>query len=312
LTILSINNQDYRIFDSFSEITVKKARELYKLSSKAPKELLDLYNEQSKGKELDEEVQKAFIDSLDNVTEELDEFFFKVLKMLSDIPADIINGIVKEDLRSCYNVYLYQFVFGVLYFPIEKREIKDTFEIMQETYCLPENKMVMGFDRPFCDETAGVFCDASDVDNNARQSEGGKYEFAELLTSIMYRKKDSKYSEDESLEAAELYKDILTCDVYHSALSKLSEINNALETLFPNLYQKGNGKVKKASKQSGLSHFGWMESISVVAEKGILNIAGITPFDSVKQTNLYTVMTHLSKMRASTEFERIYRENNTK
>lgn len=312
MTILGINNEDYRIPDSFSEITVKKARELVLLSNKAPKELLDIYRQQSKGEELDEKTKQYFIDSLDEVQPSLDEFFIDVLELLSDIPKDVIKGIAVEDLRACYNIYLYKFVFGVLYFPLDKEPIKESFSIMQEEYYLPLNREIMGFDRPFCDETAGVFCDASDADNNSRQSEFGKYQFAELITSIMYRKKGSKYSEEESLEASELYKDILTCDVYHSALTKLAEINKALETLFPNLYQKGNGKAKTASKKSGLADFGWLNSIVVVAEKGILNINGLTPLDSVKKTNLYDVMTILSNMRANTDFERVYKEINTK
>lgn len=310
MTILGINNNDYRVYDSFGEVAVKKARELYLLTKTAPKELLELYDEQSKGTELSDDIKEAFIESLDKIKDDLDKFFCKVLELLSDIPKDVIEGINKEDLRSCYNVYLYKFVFGVLHYPLETNEIQESFTIMGETYHLPNNREVMGFDRPFCDENAGVFCDASDVDNNARSSEGGKYQFAELLTAIMYRKKGEAFSEDDYLAASESYKDILTCDVYHSALSKLSEVNGALKKLFPNLYQKGNGKAKVASKQSGLSDFGWMDSISVVAEKGILTIAGLTPFDSVKMTNLYDVMTHLSKMRANTDFERIYRENN--
>jgi len=168
----------------------------------------------------------------------------------------------------------------------------------------------MGFVRPFCDENAEVFCDASDVDNNSRESDEGKYKFAELLTAIIYRKKGTEYSNEAALETSENFGDTLTCDVYHSALNKLSEVNMALETLFPNLYQKGNGKVKVASKKSGLSDFGWLNSIVVVAEKGILNKQGLTPLDSVKHTNLYDVMTILSNMRANTDFERVYKENN--
>lgn len=312
MIILGINKKDYKILESFSELTVKKARELVLLSNKAPKELLDIYKQQSKGEELDEKTKEAFIESLDKVQPDLDKFFVNVLELLSDIPKDVIEGIALQDLRACYNIYLYKFVFGVLYYPLDKGYLLESFTIMGEEYHLPLNREVMGFDRPFCDETAGVFCDASDADNNSRQSEFGKYQFAELITSIMYRKKGAKYSEEESLEASELYKDILTCDVYHSALIKLSEINKALETLFPNLYQKGNGKAKVASKKSGLADFGWLNSIVVVAEKGILNINGLTPLDSVKNTNLYDVMTILSNMRANTDFERVYKEINTK
>lgn len=310
MVVLGINNKDYRVFDSFSEVTVKKARDLYRLAVSAPKELLSLYEEQAKGKAIEGKIQEEFFDSLGKIQDDLDQFFFKVLELLSDIPSEVIDNINKDDLRACYNVYLYKFVFGVLHFPLDECEIYSDFHLMGETYYLPSNRTVMGFDRPFCDEKAGVFCDASDVNNNSIGSKYGKYGSAELLTAIMYRKKGDDYSGDDYLDVAESYKDILTCDIYHSALKKLSEVNNALSILFPNLYQKGNVKVKKASKQSGLSGFGWLNSIVVVAEKGILNKEGLTPLDSVKHTNLYDVMTILSNMRANTDFERVYKENN--
>tara|TARA_R110002020_G_scaffold10327_1_gene39791 strand:- start:653 stop:901 length:249 start_codon:yes stop_codon:yes gene_type:complete len=49
--------------------------------------------------------------------------------------------------------------------------------------------------------------------------------------------------------------------------------------------------------------FGWLNSLYVLAEKGIFNKAGMNSIDSVKTTNLYKVLTFLSWISAKNEYE---------
>ena len=49
--------------------------------------------------------------------------------------------------------------------------------------------------------------------------------------------------------------------------------------------------------------FGWLNSLYVLAEKGIFNKEGLNGIDSVKNTNLYKVMTYLSWISAKNEYE---------
>jgi len=49
--------------------------------------------------------------------------------------------------------------------------------------------------------------------------------------------------------------------------------------------------------------FGWLNSLYVLAEKGIFNIEGKNNVDSVKDTNLYNVLTYLSWISAKNEYE---------
>jgi len=309
MIILGVNNIDYRIYDSWSEITVKKGRELYRVSSDAPEDLLMIYRQYSKGKECDNDQVRLFTDALLKKQSDADKFYCDAIECLSDIPRSVIDKIHLEDIRICYSNYMMQFVFGALYFPLEDTEVLQEFSIMEKTYYAPKDREVMGTIRPFCDENADVFCDASDVDYASRKQEGGKYQMAELLTAIVYREKGTKYTDKIAVEVSELYKDILTCDVYHSALYKLSEVNTTLKQFSPNLYQGSNMKSKSALNQSGLADFGWLNSIMTVAEMGVLNQQGLTPIESVRQTNLYDMMSVLSNLKANNEFQRIYREN---
>lgn len=49
--------------------------------------------------------------------------------------------------------------------------------------------------------------------------------------------------------------------------------------------------------------FGWLNSLYVLAEKGIFKMDGKNDIDSVKDTNLYNVLTYLSWISAKNEYE---------
>ena len=49
--------------------------------------------------------------------------------------------------------------------------------------------------------------------------------------------------------------------------------------------------------------FGWLNSLYVLAEKGVFKIEGKNGIDSVKDTNLYKVLTYLSWITAKNEYE---------
>tara|TARA_Y100000401_G_scaffold32875_1_gene24273 strand:+ start:4459 stop:4689 length:231 start_codon:yes stop_codon:yes gene_type:complete len=49
--------------------------------------------------------------------------------------------------------------------------------------------------------------------------------------------------------------------------------------------------------------FGWLNSLYMLAEKKVFDIDGKNGIDSVKETNLYNVMTYLSWITAKNTFE---------
>jgi|TARA_R110000772_G_scaffold265593_1_gene387157 hypothetical protein len=49
--------------------------------------------------------------------------------------------------------------------------------------------------------------------------------------------------------------------------------------------------------------FGWLNSLYAIAEKGIFKIEGLNGIDSVKETNLYKVLTYLSWITAKNQYE---------
>lgn len=49
--------------------------------------------------------------------------------------------------------------------------------------------------------------------------------------------------------------------------------------------------------------FGWLNSLYILAEKGVFKMDGKNGIESVKDTNLYKVMTYLSWITAKNEYE---------
>jgi len=52
-----------------------------------------------------------------------------------------------------------------------------------------------------------------------------------------------------------------------------------------------------------IAPFGWLNSLYMLAEKGVFNIDGKNRIDSVKETNLYHVLTYLSWITAKNTYE---------
>jgi hypothetical protein len=49
--------------------------------------------------------------------------------------------------------------------------------------------------------------------------------------------------------------------------------------------------------------FGWLNSLYVLAEKGVFKMDGKNQIESVQDTNLYKVLTYLSYITAKNEYE---------
>ena len=80
---------------------------------------------------------------------------------------------------------------------------------------------------------------------------------------------------------------------------------------FPNVFGKNRGGGaggKNRVSTVGLYNkfikpYGWLNSLYMVAEKGIFRVEGMNDVDSVKNTNLYKVLTYLSWNTAKNDYE---------
>ena len=92
---------------------------------------------------------------------------------------------------------------------------------------------------------------------------------------------------------------------------------------FPNVFGKdrrGGGGGKNRVSTVGLYNkfikpYGWLNSLYMVAEKGIFKMERHNDIDSVKNTDLYKVLTYLSWQSAKNDYEiavqeKIHNKNN--
>jgi len=302
MIVVSINGKDYRLRNEWSEITIAEARKLNALINEAPEELITYY--ESLSENIDEKIIKEL---QDKVTEcDLVPFYKSIITSLSDIDSNTIDNTDVNDIEALFKNFIEHLVFGIKFYPTDNEDVLESFEgvLKDDIYHAPEPKLMMGISREMGNEVVGVYCDASDMRSQTKEAPGGYYECGELITAIIYRLNGQPYTEDNATRQADIWSDSLTCDKYHSAIKILSKTNENLQELYKPVFESPDAKTMKASSQSGLSEFGWLNSIRSVAETGILNQPGLTPLESVRQTNLYDFMVILANIKATGEFRK--------
>ena len=189
---ITIDGTDYTAFDSWKSMPLSKAVELSLLCTKEmPVGLSELYSviSKSKGddakKEISEQSNKT---SDEDYIKNFPAFYGKVMKCLTDIPQDVIDKTSPGSRIEFYNVHLFKFVFGILHYPtdIENTGI-ESFVHNKITYHLPKSKTVLGEVRPMADRTAIEFAEAADLELFSKQLEGGRFERAANIISILCR-----------------------------------------------------------------------------------------------------------------------------
>ena len=83
--------------------------------------------------------------------------------------------------------------------------------------------------------------------------------------------------------------------------------NRKIEQTFPYIFGEkttSTGTVNtKGLYKTYIYPFGWLNSLYMIAEKGIFKIRGKNGIDSVRETNLYNVLTYLSWITAKNTYE---------
>ena len=240
MIVLSINNNEYKAYEAWKEIPLSLAIEIHKLLfAELPSRLKDIYDIISQPvvtpeqiEERDNELVKWY-DSISNeeVIKIFPTFYGKVIALLTDIPAEVIEMIDRSQRDMFYKKYCEKFVFGILHYPAdyESKNIK-SFTYKDVEYFLPETKEVLGVEKPFFDRTAIEFTECADLEYFSKEMEAGKYEYAANIISIICRPKRNKtisetgevvgvqiiepYNEQTSLLRAKEFVN-LTMDVVH-------------------------------------------------------------------------------------------------
>ena len=220
---VKVNDNLFEVCESWKDITIAKAVELYKI--KLPEKLKDIYNLTyysrlpEKEKEVTLKELQAKITDEDN-HKHFPRFYASALEILSNIPHDIIMKTDVISVKALYFEYLQKFVEGIFFFPQYEFKPITSFEFKGETYCLPMSREVFGTEVPMADITAMEFIESADMLSAATSLQKDLSKLATLV-AIICRPKGEKYDEKTAIKRTGEFQE-LTMDVVWNVFFSLA------------------------------------------------------------------------------------------
>lgn len=227
---VTINKRSYQFPEHWGEISLKQAIELSGIiETEMPNELKLYFQTMNEMKDErfedhNKDIRKALAEMEVSWTGEhhfkiFPAFYGKVMKILSNVPQEVIDMTDPVSRNIFYNQHLKQFMWGLLYHPYDfvKKGIKH-FEVDGVKYFFPEDRDILGVQRPMGKGTTAVeFSEAADLITFASELQGGKVKHLANIIAILCRPmlegKVEVYDEQTSLQRAEKFKDVLKMDV---------------------------------------------------------------------------------------------------
>ncbi len=136
----------------------------------------------------------------------------------------------------------------------------------------------------------------------------GKFDVLPEQMAILCRKIDEEYDDDIISSKSDKFKQLTMDIVWEFSFLTMQSVK--LTRTFQMFLGKegrigtGKGRVSTVGLYTKLiKPYGWLNSLYMVAEKGIFRVEGMNDVDSVKNTNLYKVLTYLSWNTAKNDYE---------
>lgn len=194
---LKIDNTAYKIVSEWCDLTIQDAIDYYGIPQ--PEILRDLNRLFFKNTE---EYMKAYngISQRDRMVT-LPEYYGKVLKVMSDIPQEVINRMFWRVRTEMYEAYLFKFILGLDIAPgYEPRQV-GFFWHDGVKYMIPDDRQM----------TAVEFCEAADLELLGLELFQNKGEVMARLMAVLCRPEGERYDEEKIRARIEPFK-TLTLD----------------------------------------------------------------------------------------------------
>jgi hypothetical protein len=238
MRIVEINGIDYKCFNAWEDITLRRFVRL--CLSPMPDKLLSLFKSVHDPAAY-EEAFKAV--TYEDTMKHFPAYFGEVIKILSDIPEDIVELIPGEDRETLYYKIFHHIALSsvhsmpfirpenelIPYEPIQDR----SFDFRGGTYFFPKTLRLNGLEVPMANEPIITFTEAADIMTSwLKMAEKGSGNIA-LLAAIYCRKNGEEYDQDTALSRAEAFED-LTMDIYWGLFFCMDGLTKRLVSDIPN------------------------------------------------------------------------------
>lgn len=192
--ILKIQNEDYELPSSWSEITL--GRSLKILGEKPPDGYYELISQ-----------DKNFNFTNEFWIKTLPVFYGQMIRHLSNIPEKIIEQMTVEQRAKVF-IHIAEFVNILFYGKPENIEEINQFTFNGSLYYLPKKITKLGIEYPMADEPMQTFTESADLLLAGMNLKENKLEYAANIVAILCRKEGEKYDERKMLERAEIFKEL--------------------------------------------------------------------------------------------------------
>jgi len=217
---IEIKGKLYQVCNQWEDLTLKRFIELSEVP--IPERLERLWiasanlNGQGNKKLLEAEYEKAINEvSHEDLVKHFPAFYGKVIEVLSDIPAEIIDRIHGDLRTQLYDDHLSQFVLSLIYSaPVDKiggkidvyePEPINSFKVFGEEFFFPKSLRLYNDIIPMAEEKTITFAEAADIDiaMNGLRTEGIKR--LPVFMGIYCRKEGEEYDEQAAIRRQEVF-----------------------------------------------------------------------------------------------------------
>jgi len=232
--MIEINDKHYHVKD-WDTLTISEAEQLTDL--KLPEKMKELYTAGTKEKF--EEVQKTFT-TKDEIN--FGEYAGEVLKLMSDIPEELIKYMQYHERNDLYEYYCRDIVFSLMLpMPIFEPKKIESFEFDGETFVLPKTLKIFDKFLPGHSEKSLTFVEGQALFKAyAETQEKGNLR---MIIAVYCRPEGEGYDEQKVIERSERFGE-LPMSVAWEVFFCITELLSTSVTTINTYYQ---GAMKKAS-----------------------------------------------------------------
>jgi len=232
--MIEINDKQYHVKD-WDILTISEAEKLTDL--KLPEKMEELYTAGTKEKF--EEVQKE-ITTKDEIN--FGEYAGEVLKLMSDIPEELIKYMQYHERNDLYEYYCRNIIFSLMLpMPIFEPKNIENFEFEGEVFVLPKTLKIFDKYLPGHSEKSLTFVEGQALFKAyAESQEKGNLR---MIIAVYCRPEGEKYDEQKAIERSEKFGK-LPMSVAWEVFFCITELLSTSVTTINTYYQ---GAMKKAS-----------------------------------------------------------------
>lgn len=210
---VKIEGSEYSLKDDWDDITLREFQDICRLS--VPSKLKERYVALLSG---DTAKYDQIKDTYREVVKTHPKFYGEVIRLLSNIPKEVIDRIEWSVRTRLYSEYLLPFVETTLApLPLEARDGKieyykpvgaKAFSLNGETFYFPESLMYGGREIPMAKEKIVTFAEASDIQIALHEwGEQGIDAMAQVC-AVYLRKEGEQHTDELVLQRMEQFKDL--------------------------------------------------------------------------------------------------------